>query len=167
MRGQKKHLDVNTHVGILLLGLDFGNSIDVILMVDLIGALTEGDHTRLDTDGLELGTTELVGAASQFGPVDGVVDGHLARVDLQDVGAGFLVGQRELDLAVETAGTQEGRVEDVDAVGGCKDLDAVVRGKAVELVEEFKHGALDFSVAGLFAVESLGSDGVEFVDEDD
>lgn len=100
-RGTKKeNLDINTHVGILLLGLDFRNSIDVILMVDLIGALTESDHTSLDTDSLELGATKLVRAARQLGPVDGVVGGHLARVNLQDVGARFLVGQRELDLAV-------------------------------------------------------------------
>ena len=88
-------------------------------------------------------------------------------MDFQDLSPGFLVGQGELDLAVQPARTQERRVEHVDAVGGGEHLDAVVGGEAVELVEEFQHRALDFAVPALFAVEAFRADGVELVDEDD
>jgi hypothetical protein len=46
-------------------------------------------------------------------------------------------------------------------------LDAVIRGEPVELVEQLQHGALHFAVAAQVAVEALGSDGVDLVDEDD
>ena len=47
---------------------------------------------------------------------------HLARVDLEDVPARLLVGRGELDLAVDAARADEGRVERLDLVGGEDDL---------------------------------------------
>ncbi len=88
-------------------------------------------------------------------------------MNLQDLRPGLLVGQRKLDLPIETAGPQQRRVEHVDAVGGGEDLDAVVGREAVQLVEEFEHGPLHFAVAALLGVEAFGADGVELVDEDD
>lgn len=167
VKGAANASNINTHIGVLLLSLHLRNRIHVVLVVNFTLAPTEGNHTRLHADGLELRTTELIRTPRQLGPVDAIVDGHLARVDLQNVAAGLLVGQRELNLAVETAGAEEGRVQDVDAVCGGEDLDAVVGGEAVELVEKFEHGALDFTVAGFFRVESFRTNGIEFVDEDD
>lgn len=42
---------------------------------------------------------------------------HLARVDLQDVKPGGLVGVGELDLAIDPARPQQRRVQDVNPVG--------------------------------------------------
>lgn len=135
-------------------------------MPDLGHSLPERDHARLDTDGLQLRAAELVRAAGQLGVVDRLVDGHFPAVDLEDLGPRLLVRERELDLAVQAARPQEGRVEHVDAVRGGEDFDAVVRGEAVELVEQFQHGPLHLSVPALFAVKPFGADGVELVDED-
>ena len=49
-------------------------------------------------------------------------EGHLLRMDLEDVAAGLLVGRGELDLAVDAARADEGRVERLDLVGGEDDL---------------------------------------------
>ena len=85
-------------------------------------------------------------------------------MDLHDARTGVLGRQRELDLAVESAGPQQRRVEDVDAVGRGDDLDPVVRAEAVELVEQLEHGPLDLAIARLLAVEALGANRVELVD---
>jgi hypothetical protein len=66
----------------LLLRLHLRNSIDIVLMGDFAPATPEGDHARLDTDSLEHSATELIRAAREFGPVDTLIDGHLAAVDL-------------------------------------------------------------------------------------
>lgn len=80
---------------------------------------------------------------------------------------GVLLGERELNLAVESARSEKRRVEDVDPVRRRDDLDPLVRAKAVELVEEFKHRPLDLAVTGLVRIEPLRADGVELVNEDD
>ena len=138
-----------------------------MLMPNLRHPLPQRNHSRLHTHGLQLRAPKLVRAPRQLGPVDRLVERHLAAMNLQYLRPGLLVRKRELDLPVQTPRAQERRVEDVNAVGGGEDLDAIVGREAVELVEELEHGALHFSVAALFAVEALRADGVELVDEDD
>ena len=75
-------------------------------------------------------------------------------MDLHDSGPGFLVGMRELDLAVETSGSEQRGVEDVHAVGGGDHFDLTARRESVQLVEELQHGTLHLAIAGLFRVES-------------
>lgn len=57
-------------------------------------------------------------------PAPGVCspDVHLPGVDLHDPGPGLLVGHRELNLSVQAAGAEQGRVQDVHPVGGCNYL---------------------------------------------
>jgi len=51
----------------------------------------------------------------------------------------LLVRRRELDLAVDTARSQQGRVKDVDAVGGHDDLDVLGGLKAIELKSRLRN----------------------------
>lgn len=74
-----------------------------ILMMNLTQPFPQSDHTRLDADSFELRGVELVSAACEFLEVDIPLQGHLARVDLKNARAGGLVGEWELDLAVETS----------------------------------------------------------------
>ena len=85
-------------------------------------------------------------------------------MNLHNARASILGRQRKLDLAVESAGPKERRVEDVDSVRRRDDLDSVVRAEAIELVEQLEHGPLDLAIARLLAVEALGADRVELVD---
>ena len=71
-------------------------------------------------------------------------------MDLHDSRSGFLVGMRELDLAVETSGSEQRRVEDVDAIGGGNHFNLTARRESVQLVEKLQHGTLHLAVAGLF-----------------
>ena len=120
-----------------------------------------------DADGLALGAVEVVRAARQLLEVDVLAHVHLAAVYLHDACARLLIGVGKLDLAVETTRAQQGRIEYVHAVGRSYDLDVGVGLEAVELIEQLQHGALHFAIAGLLAVEALGADGVQLVDEYD
>jgi hypothetical protein len=65
------------------------------------------------------------------------------------------------------SGPQEGRVEDLGAVGGRHDDEALAGVEAVHLGEELVEGLLALVVAGHDAHAARLADGVELVDEDD
>ena len=90
----------------------------------------------------------------------------LVRVHLQDRGTLSLVGERDLDLAVEPARTQQGRVEHLGAVRGGHDDDPRLRVEAVHLGQELVQRLLAFVVRD-DRTASLLPDGVDLVDEDD
>ena len=92
---------------------------------------------------------------------------HLADVDLEDALAADDVGIRHDDLAVETAGTQQRRVEHVGAVGRGDEDDALVRLEAVHLDEQLVQRLLALVVAAAEAGAAMAADRVDFVDEDD
>jgi hypothetical protein len=72
------------------------------------------------------------------------------------------------DLAVEAARADEGGVEDVGAVGGGDDDDAVAGGEAVHLDEDGVEGLLAFVVsAGGESAAAATADRVDLIEEDD
>ena len=83
------------------------------------------------------------------------------------MGEGILRGWWKLDFAVYPPRAEQSGVEDVETVGGHDDLDVLGGFEAVELVEQFEHGALDLGVAAAAALDARGADAVDLVHEDD
>ena len=101
------------------------------------------------------------------GQVDRLGDRLALGVDAQDLGAPVAVGAVDHDLAVEAARAQQGRVEDVGAVGG-RDQDDVVLGlEAVHLDQQLVEGLLALVVAAAQARPAVAADRVDLVHEDD
>ena len=71
------------------------------------------------------------------------------------------------DAAVEAAGTQQRRVEDVGTVGRGDQDDAFVALEAVHLDEQLVQRLLALVVAAAQAGATMTADGVDLVDEDD
>ena len=46
-------------------------------------------------------------------------------------------------------------------------LDIIIGRETVQLIEQLQHGSLNLSVSSLLSVKSLGTDGVQLVNEDD
>ena len=90
-----------------------------------------------------------------------------ARVHREDLGAALAVGAVDHDLAVEAAGPQQGRVEDVGPVGGGDEDDVVLHLEAVHLDEELVQRLLALVVAAAQAGAAVAADGVDLVHEDD
>src|SRR6185437_3597508 len=90
-----------------------------------------------------------------------------ARVDLEDLGAPLAVRTVDHDLAVEAAGTEERRVEDVRAVGGRDEDDVVLHLEAVHLDEQLIERLLALVVTAAEPGATVAADGVDLVHEDD
>src|SRR5207249_4332054 len=117
----------------------------------------------------DVGAGEAGHAPGQGHEVD--VGGRLAvsGVQLEEPGPALAVGRRHHDLAVEAAGPQQRRVEDVGAVGGGDDDDVGVLAEAVHLDQEGVERRLPL-VGAAAAGGGAGpgpADGVELVEEDD
>ncbi len=144
----------------LLLGLN------EVLLAHLHPPLPQGQHPRLGADGLDVGPTQIVLAHDELLEVDVLGQGHLGRVDVEDVALGLDVRQGEFDLAIDPAGTDEGWIKALDLVGRHDDLDVAPLVESVELVEQLQHGPLDLLGPARGGVVPLGPDGVDLVDED-
>ena len=92
---------------------------------------------------------------------------HVADVHLEDLLAADDVGVRHHDLAVETAGAQQRRVEHVGPVGGGDQDDAFVGLEAVHLDQQLVQRLLALVIAAAEAGAAMAADRVDFVDEDD
>ena len=93
--------------------------------------------------------------------------GTFLHVHAQDPLAADDVRVRNDDLPVETAGTQQRRIEHVGTVGRRDDDDAFVGFKAVHLDEQLVERLFALVVAAAETGATMAADGVDFVDEDD
>ena len=90
-----------------------------------------------------------------------------ARVDIEN-GVPFVpLGQVDHHLAVETAGSEQGRVQDVGSIGGGNDDHVGAAFEPVHLHQDLVEGLLPFVVAASHAGAPVSADGVNLVDEDD
>lgn len=115
----------------------------------------------------QVGAVEAVAHLDDALEVDVALGDDALGVDLEDLEAADLVGQGDLDLAVEAAGAQQGGVEGVGAVGGHDDLGLAEVVEAVELVEQLHERALDLAVRAGALREPPPADRVDLVHEDD
>ena len=99
--------------------------------------------------------------------VDVGADRLVLRVDLQDALAATHIGSVYHNLAVETAGAQKCRIQDVGAVGRRNQDDGLVRLEAVHLDEQLVERLLALVMTAAQAGAALATDGIDLVDEDD
>ena len=93
--------------------------------LDLLAAAAHGEQRRLVDQVGEVGAAHARRALGHDLEVDVGAHPLVAAVHLQDGQALVVLGQRHDDLAVEAAGAQQRRIEDVGPVGGGQDDDAL------------------------------------------
>merc|ERR1711936_32324 len=120
---------INVHSGSLLLSLLFPPDLGV-------DALPDGKLAGPLADLSQVGTGESLGHLGQEGQVDLLGDGALPQVGLEDGHPGSLVRQRDVDELVQTAGPQDGGVDDVWPVGGSDDEDVLLAAHPVHLSQD-------------------------------
>ena len=86
------------------------------------GAFSKSDHTRLNTDCLELCAVEFVRAPRKLFKVYITVHRHLSGMDLENSSSCGFVRKREFNLPIQTAGSQKGRIENIDPICGSNNL---------------------------------------------
>ena len=125
-------------------------------------------HQRSFVDEVhQVGAGEAGRAARQNLEIDIRCQRHVADMDLEDLLAAVDIRVRHDDLAVETARTQQRRVENVGTVGRGDQDDAFIGLEAVHLDQQLVERLLAFVIAAAQTGATMAADGVDFVDEDD
>jgi len=91
----------------------------------------------------------------------------LGCVNLEHFDTTSLIRQPDLDLSIETTGTQESGIECVGTVGGHDDLDLAELIEAIHLVQQLHQRALDLAIGRRALAEATATNGVDLVHEDD
>ncbi len=153
-------LALRTHEDLVLRVLE-------VLHLDDALATTCGEQRGLVHEVREIGAREARRAACDDCRVDVVRDRHLAQVHAHDLLAAADIRQADIDLAVETARTQQRLVEHVGTVGGGDHDHAGIRLETVHLDEHLVQRLLALVVAAAHAGAAMTADRVDFVDEHD
>src|SRR5690606_22829403 len=164
-------------VELLFLGHDHGFALgahhDLVLgefellhLDDALAGPRREQRSLVDQVG-QVGTGEARRATCDQGRFDAVTQRHLAHVHLEDLLATTDVRQPHHHLAVETARTQQRRVEHIGTVGRSDDDDAVVHLEAVHLHQQLVEGLLTLVVTATQTGATVATHGVDLVDEDD
>ena len=136
-----------------------------LLRDDLLAA-TRGEQRRLVHEVGQVGTREARRELGHLRQVDVAADGLVLRVHLQDLLAALHVGRVHHDLAVEAAGAQQRRVQNVGAVRSGDQHHRVVALEAVHLHQQLVQRLFALVVAAAEARAALAADSVDLVDED-
>ena len=136
------------HLGLLLQTADDAvHSVEEVLLGDGFLVVAGGDQGGLVADVGNVSAGESRSLTRQEVDVEAVVGLQRLQMYLEDSLALCHVGQVDVDLTVETSGTQQCLVKHVDAVGGCQNDDTRVGAKAVHLGEQGVERVLALIVA--------------------
>lgn len=112
--------------------------------------MTEGGKTKSD-------------AQEQEGHL---ADGTLAEVGFQDAYPALLVGQGDVDELIQTAGSQNGGVDDVWSVCGADDKDILLTGHSIHLSQDLVDNTVGRSAAVSHVAATGFSYGVQLIEEE-
>lgn len=87
-----------------------------------------------------------------------LADGTLAEIGLQDADPALLVRQWDVDELIQTARSQDGRVDDVWSVCGSNDEDVLLAGHSVHLSQDL----VDDTVSCSTAISHVASTGLGY-----
>ena len=116
---------------------------------------------------LKLGARETGSTTGDGLEVDIGLEGLATGVDAKDALTALEVGKINGDLTIETAGTEEGLIENIDTVGGGNGDNAGVAIETVHLDEDLVDGLLALVVATGETGTTLTTDGIDLINEDD
>ena len=140
--------------------------VEEVLLRDGFGIATRSDERSLVADIGDVGTRKAGRLTSQEVDVETFIDLDRLQMDLENLLALGQVGQIDVDFTVETTGTQQGRIEHIDAVRRRQNNDARVRSKTVHLGEQGVERVFALVVAAHRRIFRAGTAyGVDFVDE--
>ena len=169
MNGDGTLFALRHHLGFLFEAADDSvNGIEEILLAHGLTVATGSNQSGFITYVGDVGARESWCLTRQKVHIEVVCKLERTQMDIEDGDALRQFGKVNVDLTIETSGTQEGRVEDFNAVGRRQNDDARVGAEAVHLCEQLVEGVFALVVSAECGVLASGaSDGINFVDEDD
>ena len=151
----------------------FGAHLDALHSLDQMGLGNDGALFPGGLDGALVHNVFQVRAGGVGGALGDVVQVHVLRqglalgMYLQNGDAPVDIGIIHRHLPVKPPGPQKGGVQDIPAVGGSHDDDALVGGKAVHFHKQLVQRLLPFVVPAAQAGPAMAAHGVDLVNKDD
>jgi hypothetical protein len=134
---------------------------------DRLAILPSGEERGFVDQVREIGAGKARCAARQNREIDVLGKRNFTRVNAEDFFAPAHIGARNHNAAIEAPGAEQRRIENVGAVGGGNQDNALVRLEAVHLDEQLVEGLLALIVPAAEARAAVTADSVDFIDEDD
>ena len=152
---------------LLRAGDDLVDAFEDVLHDDDLASRPRGEDRRLVEQVFEIRAAETAGHAREDLERHVGRERFVAAVHFEDLFPSLDVGDIDIDLSVETTGSEQRRVEDIRPVGRRHDDDAVILFEAVHLHEQLVERLLSLVVTAAEPRASLPADRVDLVDEDD
>ena len=137
-----------------------------VLLGHVDTSLPQSEHTGFGAHGLAFGSRSAHHLFGNSAEIDASHQIHFAGVNFEDLQSGFESWVGEFYFSIDTARSQQSRIQDVDSVGCHDDLDSLSRLETVQLIQQLKHSPLHLRVSSL-TLHSGPSDGVDLIDEND
>lgn len=169
MAGYCLLLLLGSYFGALLQAADYTvDCIDEILALHSLLVVTRRDEGCLIADIGDVGTRETGGLSGQQVNVNAVVNLYVLEMHLEYLHTVVEFGEFNVNLAVETTGTQKSLVENIGAVSGRKDNHTRVCAEAVHLRKELVESILTFVIGAHVGVLAAGTPhSIDFIYEHD
>ena len=169
MDGDAALLLLGHHLGLLLQTTDDTvDGIEEILFAYFLTVMTGGNQRGLVADIGDIGSREAGRLTGEEVDINRLVNLQWFQMYQEYLLTFVQVWQVYMDLTVETARTEQGRVEHVSTVGGSKDNDTAVGTKTVHLREQGVQRVLTLVVTthrGVTATRTAHS--IDLINEDD
>ena len=138
-----------------------------VLHGDGLAVLARCQQRCLIGEVFKIGAGKAAGKAGDHGKIDIGTDGLIAGVNAQNRLTALDIGIIDGDMAVETAGAQQRRVQNILAVGCRHDDDAQIGGKAVHFHQKLVEGLLSFIMTAAETGAAVTTHGIDLIDEHD
>mmetsp|Transcript_41247 Transcript_41247/g.69396 ORF Transcript_41247/g.69396 Transcript_41247/m.69396 type:complete len:317 (+) Transcript_41247:1485-2435(+) len=168
MVGHKLALHIGHHgTSLLGSGHDLLQRVGNLVVGDLSLSTPCGQNSSLVHHVLEIRTGKTRSSTGNDLQIDVRGKNLVTGVHPQDLDSAGNIGAIHGDLPVETTRTQQGRVQHVGSVGGCKHDYAGVALETIHLSQQLIDGLLAFIVATTHACTTLTTDSVQLINEND
>ena len=136
-----------------------------VVHVDLVLAVARRPQGGFVDQVADVGAGQSDGAAGQPIQIDVVCQWNIAHVDFENRQAALVIRPVDRDVAIETTGPQQGRVEHVGTIGGGQHDHRFGLAEAVHLAQDLVERLFPLVMSASQAGPPHAADGVDLVDE--
>merc|ERR1719376_1716546 len=130
-------------------------------------SLPERVHSCFGAGSLHFSTRRATHLLGYLPKVDATREVHLAGVDAQDVQASLFIGGGELNFPVNSSGSEESGIQNINTISRHDHLNVLMSFETVELVQKFQHCPLNFGItASGTSFQSGRTNRIDLVHED-
>ena len=147
--------------------LDFSRSFHEVLMKHVVSFSSDREHASFSAHVSQISTVEIFGNLSNGIIIDLTVLCYGLSVDLKDVHSASFIGKADFNLSIKTTRSQKCGVKGVWSISCHNYLNLAELIETIELVQKLHQGSLDLTISAGALRETLATDSIYLIHEDD